>query len=134
MVNQSLRAQPVLVEKYITAGTETATLTGISVPAGTYVIAAGAEALDVIPDITTYTVTLTDGTTTFANALNFDNKAAGTILVGATAGLIPSADTIDATVTISGTVTAKRFRIFALVVPVTKNTLPGALATRDFLA
>ena len=131
---QSIRPQPVLLEKDVTLAATSGTTVGISVPAGVTVLAAGFQNYTVVPDVTTYTLDVTDGTTVFANDLNFDNTAAGVIKIGTTAGLVATADTIDVTTTITGSPGVITGRVFAVIVPV-ENTrgVPGA-ADRDQLA
>ena len=87
-----------------------------------------------MPNITTYTLDITDGTTTFANDLDFDNTAANTIKVGTTAGLVAAADTIDVVTTISGSPGAISGRVFALVVDVNKDWAAPGSVDRDTLA
>lgn len=133
-VSQSLRGQAVVIDKYVTLAATSGTTTGISVPAGTLVIAAGFEATGAVADVTTYTMDITDGTTVFANDLNFDAAAAGTIKVGTTAGLITSADTVDVVTTISGSPGTVAGRVFIVCVDVNESVRPAAVADRDILA
>jgi hypothetical protein len=125
---QSLRNKAYVVEKDVTLAATSGTAVGISVGAGTLVLAVGFQNYTTVPDVTTYTMNITDGTTTFASALNFDNTAANTIKVGTTAGLVAAADTIDVVTTISGTPGTIRGRVFALVVDVNADwATPGAV-------
>lgn len=131
---QSVKNQAILVEKYVDLAATSGTTVGISVPAGTLVLAVGFEPSEAVPNVTTYTMDITDGTTTFANDLNFDNTAAGTIKVGTTAGLVTAADTIDVVTTIDGSAGVISGRVFAVIVPVTKNAAKIASADREQLA
>lgn len=125
---QSLRNKAYVVEKDVTLAATSGTAVGISVGAGTLVLAVGFQNYTTVPDVTTYTMNITDGTTTFASALNFDNTAANTIRVGTTAGLVAAADTIDVVTTISGTPGTIRGRVFAVVVDVNADwATPGAV-------
>ena len=133
-VSQSLRGQAYVVEKYVTLSATSGTTVGPSIPAGTLVLAAGVEVLAAVPDVTTYTVNVTDGTTTFASAVSLDNVAKNTIVLGTTAGLISTADTVDAVSTISGSPGAIAARIFAVCVDVTDSVTKGAAVTRNQLA
>lgn len=133
-ISKSLRSSAIVVEKYVTLAGTSGTTVGPAVPAGTLVLAAGVEVLDTVPDVTTYTLDVTDGTTVFANDVSFDNVAAGTIRVGTTAGLVAAADTIDAVTTISGTPGTIRARIFAVVVDVNESVRQAAEVDRDVLA
>lgn len=132
-ISQSLRNRAVVLEAYITLNTASGTVTGISVPAGTLVLAAGIELIDAVDDVTTFTLDITDGTTVFANDLNVDAAAAGTILVGTTAGLVSAADTIDVVTTISGSPAAAAARVFVVAIDVNESVRAGTEVTRDVL-
>jgi hypothetical protein len=124
----------IVVEKDVSLAATSGTTVGISVPAGTMVLAVGFENYTVVPDVTTYTMNITDGVTTFASALNFDNTAANTIRAGFTGGVVPTADTIDVVTTISGSPGIIAGRVFAVIVDVAdQNRAPGG-ADRDTLA
>lgn len=133
-ISQSLRNRAVVVERYVTLPATSATTVGPAVPAGTLVLAAGIQVLQTVPDIATYTANVTDGTTTFGSALVLDNIAANTIRVGATAGLVAAADTIDAVTTISGSPGTIRARIFALCADLTASVFKAEEVDRDVLA
>jgi hypothetical protein len=77
---------------------------------------------------------ITDGTTVFANDINFDNTAANTIKIGTTAGLISAADTIDVVTTITGSPGVIAGRVFAVVVDVTADYPAPGTVDRDTLA
>jgi len=131
---QSLRNRAVVVEKDVSLAATSGTTVGISVGAGTVVLAVGFEAYDAVADITTYTMDITDGTTVFANDLSFDNTAAGVIKVGSTVGVVAANDTIDVVTTIDGAPGVITGRVFAVVVDVNADwDVPGA-ADRDQLA
>lgn len=126
--------KPIVVERDVSLAATSGTTIGISVPAGTMVLAVGFENYTVVPDVTTYTMNITDGTTVFASALNFDNTAANTIRAGFTGGVVPAADTIDVVTTISGSPGVINGRVFAVIVDVAdQNRAPGG-ADRDTLA
>jgi hypothetical protein len=133
-IAQSVRPQPILLEKEVTLAATSGTAVGISVPAGTYVLVAGFQNYTAVPDVTTYTLDVTDGTTVFSNDLNFDNTAANTIKAGTTAGLISAADTIDVVTTISGSPGAITGRVWALVIDLNQGTRPAASVDREQLA
>jgi len=122
---QSLRNRAVVVEKDVSLAATSGTTTGISVGAGTVVLAVGFEPYDTVADITTYTMDITDGTTVFANDLNFDNTAAGVVAAN---------DTIDVITTIDGSPGIITGRVFAVVVDVNADwDVPGTV-DRDQLA
>jgi len=131
---QSVRYAPVLVEKVVSLAASSGTAVGISVPAGTTVLAAGFQNFTVVPDVTTYTLDVTDGTTVFANDLNFDNTAANTNKGGVTPGFIAAADTIDVVTTISGSPGIITGRVWAVVVDCSKSAQAAADVDRDQLA
>jgi len=124
----------IVVEKDVSLPATSTTVQGIYVPAGTMVLAVGFEPSVAVPSVTTYTLNITDGTTTFASALNINNVAAGTIRAGFTGGVVPAADTIDVTTTITGSPGVITGRVFAVIVDVAdQNRAPGG-ADRDTLA
>jgi len=131
---QSLRNKAYVVEKDVTLAATSGTAVGISVGAGTLVLAVGFENYTTVPNITTYTLDITDGTTTFANDLDFDNTAANTIKIGTTAGLVAAADTIDVVTTISGSPGTISGRVFAVVVDVNSDWETPGTVDRDTLA
>jgi len=131
---QSLRNHAYKIEKFVSLPATSGTTVGVSVPAGTLVLAAGFQNTTTVPDITTYTMNITDGTTTFASSLNFDNTAANSIKAGTTAGLITAADTIDVVTTISGSPGVIAGRVWAIVVDVNKAADAAAAVDREQLA
>ena len=133
-ISQSLRNSAVVIEKFVTLGATSGTTVGFAVPAGTLVLAAGVEVLDAVADVTTYTADVTDGTTVFANDVDFDAAAAGTIRIGTTAGLVAAADTVDVVTTISGTPGTVRARVFVVAIDVNESVREGTEVTRDVLA
>jgi len=133
-ISQSLRNSAVVVEKYVTLAATSGTTVGVSVPAGTIVLAAGFENFTAVPDVTTYTLDVTDGTTVFANDLNFDNTAAGSVKAGVTPGFVAAADTIDVVTTISGSPGTIAGRVWAVIVDVNGSVAQAASVDRDILA
>jgi tetrahydrodipicolinate N-succinyltransferase len=133
-ISQSLRNRAVVIEKYVTLGATAGTTTGVAVPAGTLILAAGIEVLDTVPDVSVYTADVTDGTTVFANDVVLDAAAAGTIRIGTTAGLVTAADTVDVVTTITGTPGAIRARVFVVAIDVNESVREGTEVVRDVLA
>jgi len=131
---QSLRNHAYKIEKFVSLPASSGTTVGISVPAGTLVLAAGFQNTTTVPNITTYTLDVTDGTTVFANDLDFDNTAANTIKAGTTAGLVSAADTIDVVTTISGSPGVIAGRVWAIVVDVNKAADAASAVDREQLA
>lgn len=133
-ISQSLRNRAVVIEKYVTLAATSGTTTGVSVPAGTLVLAAGVEVLEAVPNVTTYTADVTDGTTVFANDVDLDAAAAGTIRVGTTAGLVAAADTVDVVTTISGSPGTIKARVFVVAIDVNESVREATEVVRDVLA
>ena len=131
---QSIRPQAVLLEKDVSLAATSGTTVGISVPAGALVLAAGFQNTVAVPDVTTYTVAVTDGTTTFMAATSFDAAAINTIKAGTTAGLVATADTIDVLTSISGSPGVITGRVWALVLDVNQGTRTAASVDREQLA
>lgn len=131
---QSLRNRAYVVEKDVSLAATSGTAVGIPVGAGTLVLAVGFQNYTTVPDITTYTMNITDGTTTFASALNFDNTAANTIKIGTTAGVVAAADTIDVVTTISGSPGVIAGRVFAVVADINADYPAPGSVDRDTLA
>jgi hypothetical protein len=131
---QSIRPQAVLLEKDVSLAAASGTTVGISVPAGALVLAAGFQNTVAVPDVTTYTVAVTDGTTTFMAATSFDAAAINTIKAGTTAGLVATADTIDVLTSISGSPGVITGRVWALVLDVNQGTRTAASVDREQLA
>lgn len=133
-ISQSMRYAPILVEKVVSLAASSGTAVGISVPAGTTVLAAGFQNFTAVPDVATYTLDVTDGTTVFANDLSFDNTAANTNKGGVTPGFIAAADTIDVVTTISGSPGVITGRVWAVVVDCSKSAQAASEVDRDQLA
>jgi hypothetical protein len=133
-ISQSLRNRAVVVEKFITLAATAGTNVGVSVPAGTLVLAAGIETMSAVPDVSVYTADVTDGTTVFANDVSLDAAAINTIRAGVTPGFIAAADTIDVVTTITGSPGAIPVRVWAVIIDVNDCVVPAAEVDRDTLA
>jgi hypothetical protein len=131
---QSVRNHAYKIEKFVSLAASSGTTVGISVPANTLVLAAGFQNTTVVPNVTTYTLDVTDGTTVFANDLDFDAAAANTLKAGTTAGLVSAADTIDVVTTISGSPGVIAGRVWAIVVDVNKAADAASSVDREQLA
>lgn len=133
-ISQSLRNSAVVVEKYVTLAATSGTTVGVSVPAGTIVLAAGFENLAAVPDVTTYTVAVgaDSGAPTMA-ATSFDAAAINTVKGGVTAGFVATADTVDAVTVISGSPGTIAGRIWAVIVDVNGSVAQAASVDRNLL-
>ncbi len=133
-ISQSTRPSAILLEKDVSLAATSGTAVGISVPAGTTVLAAGFQNYTTVPNVTTYTLDVTDGTTVFANDLDFDNATANTNKGGVTPGFIAAADTIDVVTTISGSPGVIAGRVWAVVIDCSKAAQSADEVDRDQLA
>ena len=133
-LSQSTRPGAFMIEKDVSLAATSGTAVGISVPAGTTVLAAGFQNYTTVPNVTTYTLDVTDGTTVFANDLDFDNATANTNKGGVTPGFIAAADTIDVVTTISGSPGVIAGRVWAVVVDCSKSAQSADEVDRDQLA
>lgn len=131
---QSLKNRAYVVEKIVDLAATSGTTVGPAVGAGTLVLAVGFVPSEAVPNVDTYTMDITDGTTTFANDLNFDNTAAGTVKIGTTAGVVAANDTIDVVTTITGSPGVITGRIFAVVVDINQSAAVADAVDRDQLA
>jgi hypothetical protein len=131
---QSLKNRAYVIEKIVDLPATAGTTVGPAVGAGTLVLAVGFVPSEAVPNVDTYTMDITDGTTTFANDLNFDNTAAGTVKIGTTAGVVAAADTIDVVTTITGSPGVITGRIFAVVVDINQSAAVADAVDRDQLA
>lgn len=124
----------IVVERDVSLAATSGTTVGISVPANTIVLAAGFENYTTVPNVTAYTMNITDGTTTFASALNYNNTAARTVRGGFTGGIIPAADTIDVVTTITGSPGVIAGRVWALIADISDQDRAPGSADRDTLS
>ena len=131
---QSVRNHAYKIEKFVSLPATSGTTVGISVPAGTMVLAAGFQNTVAVPDVTTYTVAVTDGTTTFMSATSFDAATINTVKAGSTAGLCAVAETIDVLTSITGSPGIIAGRVWALVADCGAGTRAAATVDRDQLA
>jgi hypothetical protein len=131
----SLLAKAYMVEKEVELPVATGTVEGPSVGAGTLVLAAGVELIDA-NDSTDMDVSVNDGTTDFMADTAIEGASAGDFAFGTqTQGVIASADTLDATVTVTDAPSAaSTARVWAIVVDVTEATRGANEVDRDQLA
>ena len=131
----SLLSKAYMVEKQIELPTASGRVVGPTVGAGTLVLAAGVELIDVVDNVTSYTVALNDETTTFMAATSVDAASAGTFVYGTqTQAVIAAEDTIDAVAAISGSPAAATARVWAIVADVNEATKGADEVDRDYLA
>ena len=134
-LSTSLTSKAYMVEKTVNLGTASGTVVGPAVAAGTLVLASGVEVITAVEDVTTFTVAVSDATTTFMAATSIDAAAAGTMVFGTQVlGISADDDTIDAVTVISGTTAGVTARVWAIVVDVNEATRDAAEVDRDQLA
>ncbi len=133
--SQSLLSKAYMVEATVELPTASGTVTGPTVGAGTLVLAAGVECIDAVDDVTSYTVAVSDGTTSFMAATSVDAATAGTFVYGTqTQDVIDAEDTLDVVAAISGSPAAATARVWAIVVDVNAAHRAAAEVDRDVLA
>lgn len=123
-----------VVEKEVTLPTTSGTVEAISLPAGCVVLAAGVVTTTAIAGSTGYTIDLSIGSADVQSALDIQAAAVGAITVEAAVPVATTvADTLDVVATVTGTATAGKVRVWALVLDMT--TIPAANEVdRDQLA
>jgi hypothetical protein len=123
-----------VVEKEVTLPTTSGTIEAISLPAGCVVLAAGVVTTAAIAGSTGYTIDLSIGSADVQSALDIQAAAVGAITVEAAVPVATAvADTLDVVATVTGTATAGKVRVWALVLDMT--TIPAANEVdRDQLA
>ena len=123
-----------VVEKEVTLPTTSGTVEAVSLPAGCVVLAAGVVTTQAIAGSTGYVIDLSIGSADVQSALDIQAAAVGAITVEAAVPVATAvADTLDVVATVTGTATAGKVRVWALVLDMT--TVPGANEVdRDQLA
>lgn len=123
-----------LVEAEVTLPTASGTVTAVSLPANCVVLAAGAVVTEACAGSTAHAFDLSIGSADVATALDVQSASLGDILVEA---CVPqattAADTLDVVSTVSGTGTAGKVRVWAMVLDMTEPTAADEVA-RDQLA
>lgn len=105
-----------IVEKEVTLPTASGTVEGISLPANCVVMAAGAVVTEAVAGSTAHTFDLSIGSADVCTALNVQTASLGDILVEAPVPQATTAeDTLDVVSTVTGTGTAGKVRVWALV-------------------
>ena len=123
-----------VVEKEVTLPTTSGTIEAISLPAGCVVLATGVVTTAAIAGSAGYTIDLSIGSADVQSALDIQAAAVGAITVEAAVPVATAvADTLDVVATVTGTATAGKVRVWALVLDMT--TIPAANEVdRDQLA
>ena len=109
-----------LVEKEVTLPTASGTVEAISLPAGCLVLSAGVVTTTAIAGSTGYTIDLSVGSADVVSALDIQAATVGTITTEAAVPVgVTAADTLDVVATVTGTATAGKVRVWALVIDMT---------------
>jgi len=109
-----------LVEDEVTLPTASGTVQAVSLPANCVVLAAGAVVTEAVAGSTAHAFDLSIGSADVATALNAQTASLGDILVEAfVPQAITAADTLDVVSTVSGTGTAGKVRVWAMVLDMT---------------
>lgn len=109
-----------LVEKEVTLPTASGTVEAISLPAGCLVLSAGVVTTTAIAGSTGYTIDLSVGSADVVSALDIQAATVGAITTEAAVPVgVTSADTLDVVATVTGTATAGKVRVWALVIDMT---------------
>lgn len=109
-----------LVEAEVTLPTASGTVTAVTVPANSVVLAAGAVVTEAVAGSTAHAFDISIGSSDIATALNAQTASLGDILVEACTPVATTAeDTVDVVSTVSGTGTAGKVRIWAMVLDMT---------------
>lgn len=107
-------------EAEVTLPTASGTVTAISIPANSMVLAAGAVITEACAGSTAHTADLSIGSADIVTAINLQSGSVGDIITEAAVPQGTTADdTIDVVSTVTGTGTAGKARIYALVVDMT---------------
>lgn len=123
-----------IVEKEVTLPTASGTVEAVSVPANSVVLAAGAVVTEAVAGSSAHVFDISIGSSDIATALNVQSASLGDILVEASTPIATtSADTVDVVSTVTGTGTAGKVRIWALVLDMTAPTAADEV-DRDQLA
>lgn len=109
-----------LVEAEVTLPTASGTVEAVALPANSVVLAAGAVVTEAVAGSTAHAFDLSIGSADVATALDVQGVAVGGIVVeAATPQATTVADTLDVVSTVSGTGTAGKVRVWAMVLDMT---------------
>ena len=123
-----------IVEAEVTLPTASGTVTAVSVPANSVVLAAGAVVTEAVAGSTAHAFDLSIGSSDIATALDVQSASLGDILVEACTPIATTADdTVDVVSTVSGTGTAGKVRVWALMLDMDAPVAADEVA-RDQLA
>jgi len=120
VLSQSVAKGVRVYEAEVTLPTASGTVTAVSIPANCLVLSAGCVVTEACAGSTAHVADLSIGSADIVTAINLQTGALGAII---TEAAVPqgttAADTIDVVSTVTGTGTAGKVRVFALVVDMT---------------
>lgn len=128
-LSQSVAKLGRVVEAEVTMPTASGTVEAISLPANCVVLAAGAVVTEANAGATAHTFDLSIGSADVQSALDFEGASLGDILVEApVATATTAADTLDVVSTVTGTGTAGKVRVWAMVVDMSAPAVADEVA------
>jgi hypothetical protein len=133
-LSQTVAKLPRLVEATVTLPTASGTVTAISLPANSLVLAAGVVTTVALAGSTGYTIDLSVDSADVVSALDIQAATVGAITNEAAVPTpVVAANTLDVVATVTGTATAGAVRVWALMLDM--STIPAAdEVDRDQLA
>jgi len=133
-LSQTVAKLPRLVEANVTLPTTSGTVTAISLPANSLVLAAGVVTTVALAGSTGYTIDLSVDSADVVSALDIQAATVGAITTEAAVPTpVVAANTLDVVATVTGTATAGAVRVWALMLDM--STIPAAdEVDRDQLA
>ena len=109
-----------LVEKEVTLPASSGTVEAIALPANCLVLSAGVVTTQAIAGSTGYTIDLSVGSADVVSALDIQAAALNAITTEAAVPVgVTANDTLDVVATVTGTATAGKVRVWALVIDMT---------------
>jgi len=133
-LSQSVAKLPRIYEAEVTLPTASGTVTAVSLPANSLVLAAGVVVTEACAGSTAHVADLSIGSSDVLTAINLQAGSVGDII---TEAAVPqgttAADTLDVVSTVTGTGTAGKVRVYAVVVDMTAPITADEV-DRDLLA
>ena len=133
-LSQSVAKLPRIYEAEVTLPTASGTVTAVSLPANSLVLAAGVVVTEACAGSTAHVADLSIGSSDVLTAINLQAGTVGSIITEAAVPQGTTAeDTLDVVSTVTGTGTAGKVRVYAVVVDMTAPITADEV-DRDLLA
>jgi len=133
-LSQSVAKLPRIYEAEVTLPTASGTVTAVSLPANSLVLAAGVVVTEACAGSTAHVADLSIGSSDVLTAINLQTGTVGSIITEAAVPQGTTAeDTLDVVSTVTGTGTAGKVRVYAVVVDMTAPITADEV-DRDLLA